>query len=192
MEVVHMFRAIRGRGRRSAATPAGPPQGSGHYSANGDLWWDDPQRRWFCTSAGEDRLEIEVEEIGERSLLRSLATTLSGSYGSAYFWFVGKATSVEPRWSSYRMVGDSFPVMRAQPFDELGAGGPFADDARLALIKFRRCLVDQGWKAEVGRGQHWYSYLYVRPTIDWESRPDAKSGESLAHMPTLGLETTET
>jgi hypothetical protein len=166
-----MFKVSPGRGGRAVAERSGPPQGSGRYSAEGDMWWDDVQRRWFRTSEGEDSLEIHVEEIGARSLLRSLLSTLSGSYGSAYFWFVGDARSADPRWPTYRVHGESFPVLRAQPFDALEVGGPFAAEARQALNAFRERLVARGWRS-AGRGDHWYSYRYVRPHIDWESTAD--------------------
>jgi hypothetical protein len=174
-----MFNAIPGKGRR-AAECTGPPQGRGHYSAEGDMWWDDVQSRWFFTSDGEDALEIHVEEIGARSLRRSLLSTLSGTYGSAYFWFVGDARSADPRWPTYRMHGESFPVLRAQPFDALEVGGPFAAEARHALNAFRECLVAHGWRS-AGRGDHWYSYRYVRPHIDWESTPDGDRRRSEGH-----------
>jgi hypothetical protein len=163
-----MFNVIPARGRRAAAECAGPPQGRGHYSAAGDRWWDDVQRRWFCTSDGEDSLEIHVEEVGARSLLRALLSTLSGSYGSSYFWFVGDARSSDPRWPTYRVHGESFPVLRAQLFDELEVGGPFAGEARHALNAFRERLVAHGWLS-AGRREQWYSFRYVRPHIDWES-----------------------
>jgi hypothetical protein len=150
----------------SGGPSAGPPQGTGHYSLDGSRWWDDRHQRWYSTMAGRDSLEITVEEIGQRSLLLALFGTLSGSYGSAYFWFVGTATSDDVRWPSYRVVGDSFPVMRAQPFDELADGGPFAHEAKQALAALQKRLTDEGWQL-TGHGRHWYSYLYTRPQLDW-------------------------
>jgi hypothetical protein len=179
-EVPTMFSVIPGRGKRAAAERTGPPQGSGHYSADGRMWWDDVKRRWFGISEGDDSLEIQVEEIGARSFLRSLLSTLSGSYGSAYFWFVGDARSADPRWPTYRVHGESFPVLRAEPFDEPGVRIPFGAEASHALNAFRECLVAHGWLS-AGRGKHWYSYRYTRPNVDWESTPDRGQRQTEVH-----------
>jgi hypothetical protein len=157
----------------------GPPQSTGHYCLEGDRWWDDNEQRWYPASAGHDSLEITVEEIGQRSLLRALFSTLSGSYGSAYLWFIGEATSVDSRWPSYRIVGDSFPIMRAQPFDDLACQGPFAEEANHALTMLRKRLTDEGWKPN-GHGKHWYSYQYSRPRLDWDDPADTESSARTA------------
>jgi hypothetical protein len=156
--------------RSPGAVATVPTQSTGHYSTDGTSWWDDQRQRWYRTTSDSDSLEITVEEIGQRSWFRALFSTLSGSYGSALFWFVGETPGNDRRGPRYRIVGDSFPVMRMQPFDELAAGGPFADEARNALSALHQRLTSEGWRL-TGRGKHWYSHQYTRPRLDWASPP---------------------
>jgi hypothetical protein len=83
----------------------GPPRGPGHYSEDGRWWWDDGQDRWFRVTDQEDVLEVKAEDVGGISLAASLLTTLSGQYGNAYFRFVARARSADPRWAGGRPRG---------------------------------------------------------------------------------------
>jgi hypothetical protein len=83
----------------------GPPRGPGHYAKDGCWWWDDGQERWFRVTDQEDGLEVEAEDVGGISLAASLVTTMSSQYGNAYFRFVARARSADPRWPTYAMTG---------------------------------------------------------------------------------------
>jgi hypothetical protein len=90
----------------------GPPCGVGHYSGDGQWWWDDDQGRWFRTTGQEEVLEVEAQDVGGVSVAASLVTALSSQYGNAYFRFVAQARSADPRWPTYATAGATFPATR--------------------------------------------------------------------------------
>ena len=149
----------------------GPPRGPGHYSDDGCWWWDDDQRRWFRITDQQDVLEIEAEDVGGISLAASLLTTLSSQYGNGYFRFVGRARSAEPRWPTYARAGASFPATRPT-LDDIAAQGAWLETQRERFDELHRQLLREGWRP-AGHGAHWWSAIYKRPTIDWDTEPDA-------------------
>jgi len=88
---------------------SGPPRGPGHYSEDGGWWWDDGHQRWFRVTDQEDVLEIGAEDVGGTSLAASLLTTLASQHGKAYFRFVARARSTDPRWPTYAMARGDLP-----------------------------------------------------------------------------------
>jgi hypothetical protein len=149
----------------------GPPRGPGHYSQDGCWWWDDDQQQWFRLTDREDVLEIEAEDVGGISLAASLVTTLSSQYGNGYFRLVARARSADPRWPSYAMAGATFPGTRPSP-EDVGAQGAWLETQRERFDELHRQLVAEGWRP-AGRGPHWWSAIYKRPVIDWDTPPDA-------------------
>jgi hypothetical protein len=157
--------------RRGKYLDTGPPRGPGHYSEDGWWWWDDSQGRWFRTTDQEDELQIEAEDVGGTSLAASLATTLSSQYGNAYFRFVAQARSADPHWPTYAMAGATFPATRPS-LDDVAAQGVWLETQRERFEELHRQLVEEGWRP-AGRGAHWWSAIYKRPGIDWDTPPGA-------------------
>jgi hypothetical protein len=149
----------------------GPPRGPGHYSRDDGWWWDDDQQRWFRITDQEDVLEIEAEDVGGTSLAASLPTTLSSQYGNGYFRFVARAHSADPRWPTYAMARATFPGTRPSP-EDVGAQGAWLDDQRQRFDELHRQLLEEGWRP-AGHGVHWWSVIYRRPDLDWETPADA-------------------
>jgi len=154
---------------------SGPPRGPGHYSEDGRWWWDDNHRRWFRTVDREDVLEIEAEDVGGISLAASLLSTLSSQYGNGYFRFVARAHSADPRWPTYSMAGATFPVTRPSP-DDVAAQGAWLDDQHQRFDELHRQLVAEGWRP-AGHGAHWWSGIYRRADLDWDTPADAHQRE---------------
>jgi hypothetical protein len=155
--------------RRTA--PTGPPQGRGHYSEDGRHWWDDDASRWFRTTGGEDRLEIEVEEEPEPTL-RRLAGAVTRHEGRLRYRFVARGRSDDPRWPVYEIVSAPFAVEPLRATTPPPAGGdPWADSMIARLWELERTVVEHGWLPR-GRRAHWWSSVYVRPTLDWEASPE--------------------
>lgn len=157
----------------STATATGPPRGPGHYNEDGSQWWDESQQRWFRTTDDEDALEIEMEDAGHTSMLRSIATTLTGQHGTQSYRFVGRARSGDPRWGEFTVTSGTFPVLPMQlPVERIGPDEAYGDEMRARLGELERTLVDQGWRL-AGQGEHWWSKIYGRPALDWDTPPDA-------------------
>jgi hypothetical protein len=97
--------------------------------------------------------------------------TLSSQYGNGYFRFVARAHSGDPRWPTYAMAGATFPGTRPSPAD-VGAQGAWLDDQRQRFDELHRQLLAEGWRP-AGHGAHWWSVLYRRPDLDWETPADA-------------------
>jgi hypothetical protein len=127
-----------------------PPGGHGHYSTDGSRWWDEAKGYWFPIMLERDEAEIALEPAG-----------------GGCSRFVARATSTDRRWPAYGVTGDSFPAMRMQPFDKLDRREPFSADARASLDRLREDLELAGWLPN-GRGEHWWSYRYTRPAVDWD------------------------
>jgi hypothetical protein len=151
----------------------GPPRGPGHYSEDGRWWWDDDQGRWFRTTSQED--EIEAEDVGGASLAASLLTTLSTQHGNAYFRFVARAHSADPRWPTYAQAGATFPTTRPS-LDDVAAQGAWLETQRERFDELHRQLVQEGWRP-AGRGAHRWSATNTHPAIDWGTPPDAYDHE---------------
>jgi hypothetical protein len=153
----------------------GPPRGPGHYSEDGRWWWDEAHRRWFRTLDRDDVLEIEAQDVDGISLAASLVTTLSSQYGNGYFRFVARAHSADPRWPSYAMAGATFPVTRPSP-EDVAAQGAWLEPQRERFEELDRQLGAEGW-LPAGHGAHWWSAIYRRPDLDWETPPEAHRPE---------------
>jgi len=154
------------------ATHQGPPRGRGHYSDDGSRWWDDTQQHWFRTTDDTDVLEIDVEDAGHTSMLRSIATTLTGQYGAQSYRFVGRARSGDPRWADFTVASGTFPVLPLQlPIDRIGPDDAYGDEMRARLDELEQTLVEHG-RRPAGHGKRWWSKTYTRRALDWDTPPD--------------------
>lgn len=152
-----------------------PPQGTGHYSADGRQWFDDEGRRWVPVAEGCDSLVIELEDLHGVGLVRALLTGPFAHTGTAHSRFVARATSDDPRWPQYRIESAVFHGIRGLP-DALPPEEEWAPDMVAALAELRHRLETEGW-LQVEHGGHPWTYRYTRPCLDWAS--DAP-GEPLA------------
>lgn len=143
----------------------GPPRGRGHYNDDGRWWWDDAQERWLRTADDEEEtLEIELEDYGQSSLLRSITTTLTGQFGAQSYRFLGRAHSTDPRWEPFTASSSTFPVLPLQVLEKLGPRDAYADEIFGAWHDLQRTLEEHGWRP-AGRGERWWSTRYTRPGL---------------------------
>jgi hypothetical protein len=138
---------------------------------DGRWWWDDGQDRWFRVTDKEDVLEVETEDVGGISLAASVLTTLSSQYGNGYFRFVARARSADPRWPSYAMAGATFPATRPS-LEDVAAQGAWLATQRVRFQELLEQLLAEGWRPGE-RGAPWWSAIYRRPDLDWETPADA-------------------
>jgi len=150
-----------------------PPQGRGHYSADGRQWYDEAGRRWVPVADGHDSLVIEFEDLHAAERLRSMLAHPSTHVGTGHSRFVGHATSDDPRWPEYRIESATFPGLPGRR-DTLPPEEEWAPGMVEALGELRQRLEAEGW-LPVEHGGHPWTYRYVRPCLDWAS--DA-SGEA--------------
>jgi hypothetical protein len=142
-----------------------PPQGPGHYSDDGQQWYDEAHERWLPVTGGHDTLVVEVEDVSRRGWWVGLLATLTSTQGAAYARFVGRARSHDPRWPTYTIDGPTFARVRGVPDD----GRPHEDWAPgmgEALGALRTRLREEGWRL-VDRGAEPWQERYERPCVAW-------------------------
>src|SRR5512144_3180447 len=93
---------------------AGPPQGPGRYSADGQQWLDEASGQRLPGVEGQDTLCIQLEDVHATSLRAAVVARLPHAAPSSRF--VGHATSVDPRWPTYEIASAPFP--RCRPLSE--------------------------------------------------------------------------
>jgi len=162
--------------RLTKETEQGPPRGSGHYSNDGKGWWDDGRQQWFATTDQDDVLEIEAQDMHGTSWVRSVVTTLTSQYGTGSYRFVGRARSADSRWPTYSVSSGTFPVTPLGTLNDLEAQGAWSSEIKGRLRELEDRLVAEGWR-KTGQGAHWWSQIYARPNLDWETPPGAYTGE---------------
>jgi hypothetical protein len=136
---------------------APPPHGIGHYSEDGRRWFDERSRRWLHVRDQHDTLVIELQDVeirlGWRAALRAgLRTTRPAS------WFIGHASSEDPRWPTYWVEGCTFSRMTA-PEESLTPA------AAEALSRLEVQLEAEGWRL-VDQGETPWSLRYERPVVE--------------------------
>jgi hypothetical protein len=163
--MTHMFTLLSPH-HRHQQRDARPPQGRGHYSDDGRQWFDERTRRWLPRLEGQDTLVVALEDVDAsgRTGRRAHPRPRSGRAGSR---FVGRATSIDPRWRSYDVVSATFPHVPGVPGTELPPEAWVAGMTE-ALDELRDRLEAEGW-CLVGRGMMPWAYRYVRPRVDWPS-----------------------
>lgn len=144
---------------------ARPPQGPGHYSADGRRWYDEAGSRWLRVLDEDDSLTIELEDVNARGWWAGLLATLASPTGGTYSWFVARATSADPRWPEYTFTSATFHRLRSVP-DTMPPEEAWAPGMTDALEELRSRLEAEGWRL-VGRGKNPWSYSYVRPRVEW-------------------------
>ncbi len=105
-------------------------------------------------------LEVRLEEFGEHSWLRALASTVSGSNANALFRFAGRVDGVED--DGQDVVGATFPVLRFQSLEDTREPNAWVDLAQERLRDLDAALQAAGWRPLPRRGRHWWSLRYAR------------------------------
>lgn len=108
------------------------------------------------------RIEIHLEEAGERSWPAALASTLTGSCGSAQLRFVARPPGKAGERREECVFGATFPVMRFQDLDDLHEPNAWIDTAQERLDELDRRLRHEGWAPVDRAGRHWWSRSYTR------------------------------
>ena len=106
-------------------------------------------------------LEIELEDVGSTSWWASVMTTLATQSGSAYMRFVGRTADEGGRPAAIVARGPLFSRPRSAP-DDVPPDESFCPGMNRALEDLRRKLEEDGWRP-AGRGEHPWSFQYVRP-----------------------------
>lgn len=144
-----------------------PPQGPGHYSEDGRQWFDDAERRWLPVIDGQDTLVIELEDVGAASWAPPVLDALISQFGHSHSWFVGHATSIDPRWRSYQITSSPFPRVH-RVLDDVLPREAWTSGMAEALDELRARLEAEGWLPAGHGGREW-TYRYIRPRVAWPS-----------------------
>lgn len=143
-----------------------PPQGRGYYDRTSGRWWDSHVGHFLPLGDGADQMEVHVEEVTDDSWLGRRLPAVAKALRAPRYRFVGHAVSDDPRWPSYRVVGDVFATGRARL---LGGGidaRPWAPEVLAHLNDFAAYLFERGWLPE-GHGENWWSLVLSRPCVQW-------------------------
>jgi hypothetical protein len=109
-----------------------------------------------------EHLEVHLEELGRRSWLASLLSTLTGSVGTAEYRFIARPPHQDRDVVS--VPGATFLVLRAQNLNDLQEPHAWLDIARSRLDELDLELRAAGWQPRGTTGRHWWSRTYVRNT----------------------------
>jgi len=148
----------------SSATRSGNDHhGHGHYSDDQRWWWNESEHRWHRLSDETETLEIVLEDVGDRSWINGVLSTLGPQSGSRYYRFVGLIRAGDPQPTA-RVESGTFsspgPVPAELPPSEQWAYG-MSDE----LDQLRKRLAADGW-VPLGRGSRPWSYTYFRPRLE--------------------------
>ena len=160
-----------------------PPQGPGHFSADGDRWFDERTHRWLPRMPGQDTLVIELEDVAPPDGLGRMLARAGHPHGRGASRFTGHAWSVDPRWPTYEVSGTAFPRVHPRPGSPLlPQAWPVAMTEALAALRVR--LEAEGWRPVGCGGQPW-AHRFVRPCVDWRSAslPDLQEERTAASAP---------
>ena len=145
---------------------AGPPQGPGRYSDDGQQWFDEASGQWLPVVEGHDTLCIQLEDVHATSLRAAVIARLP-HHAAPASRFVGHATSVDPRWPEYEILSASFP--RCQPLSDVSEHrDAWPEEMTGALTELCAQLEAAGW-SRVGCGGHPWAWRYTRPRVGWPS-----------------------
>jgi hypothetical protein len=113
-------------------------------------------------SATSLTIEVEVEDAGHTSVLRSVLTTLSGQHGTQLAQFVARTTDTsEP--PAVVATSSTFPVspLALMEGQDAAPDGGWPDEARAALEELDTALVGEGWQC-TATGTRWWNRRYTR------------------------------
>lgn len=111
--------------------------------------------------SNQKTVEVHLEELGEHSWVKAVASTVSGSYGSAQYRFVARPPGERHHASDHVFTGATFPVMRLQDLDDLHRPNAWMETAQERLEELDEELRARGWRRSGSDGQHWWSRAYV-------------------------------
>lgn len=145
---------------------AGPPQGPGQYSADGQQWFDQASGQWLPVVEGQDTLCIQLEDVHAESLRAAVVAQLP-HHAAPTSRFVGRATSVDPRWRNYEVLGGAFPRVAARS-ETAERRDTWPAEMTESLTELCARLEAAGW-SRVGCGGHPWAWRYSRPRVGWPS-----------------------
>jgi len=145
---------------------AGPPQGPGKYSVDGQQWFDEASGQWLPVVEGQDTLCIELEDVHATSLRAAVIARLP-HHAAPASRFVGHATSVDPRWQTYEVASATFLRVDARS-ETAERRNTWPADMSEALTELCAQLEAAGW-SRVGCGGHPWAWRYSRPRVGWPS-----------------------
>ena len=148
----------------SPATRTEPDHhGHGHYSDDQRWWWDESEQHWHRLSDETETLEIVLEDVGDRSWVNGVLSTLGSQSGSRFYRFVGLIRAGDPQPTACVESGSFLspgPILAELPPSEQWTYG-MTDE----LDQLRKRLAADGW-VPLGRGIHPWSYSYFRPRLE--------------------------
>jgi hypothetical protein len=143
-----------------------PPQGNGYYDRDRTHWWDSHVGHFLPVTEASDRLVVHAQEVADDSWLGRALPRLARLVRAPRYRFVGVAASDDPRWRSYRIVGDEFTTGRLRWMGGSLAARSYAPRPLAALTEFSAHLFERGWLPE-SRGKQWWSRELSRPCVQW-------------------------
>ena len=145
---------------------AGPPQGPGQYSVDGQQWFDEASGQWLPVVEGHDTLCIQLEDVHATSLRAAVIARLP-HHAAPTSRFVGHATSVDPRWQTYEVASATFLRVAARS-ETAERRNTWPADMSEALTQLCAQLEATGW-SRVGCGGHPWAWRYSRQRVGWPS-----------------------
>ena len=156
----------------SAAKTGSDHHGPGHYSDDYCWWWDEADQHWHRLSDETETLEIVLEELGDRSWVDGVLTTLDSGSGAGSCRFVGLVRAGGPHPID-RVDGGTFTppavIDGGVPPVEMW---PFGMTQELDVLRER--LAADGW-VPLGHGNRSWSSTYFRPRLEPDERSVAES-----------------
>ena len=107
-------------------------------------------------------LEIHMEELRQHSREPVLVGAGAGPATPPQCRFVARAPGRHHEATDHLVVGEAFPVSRAQDLDDRTEPNSWLDTARDRLAELDRLLLGDGWQRRAGPGRHWWSLSYAR------------------------------
>jgi len=106
-------------------------------------------------------LEIELEEVGSRSWLLSLFTTIGSPYGTGLYRFVAVSRGEDDDRPTRIAASGTFSATRT-PVDRVPPREKWAVGMTRELTALRDELAAEGWSPVAGQGDYPWAYRYAR------------------------------
>lgn len=146
----------------SAARAGNDHHGHGHYSDDQRWWWDESDQHWHRLSDATETLEIVLEEVGDRSWIDGVLTTIDAKSGCSCC-FVGLVRAGGPHVIDRVDSGTFAPPVAIN--GDLPPPEHWTFGMMRELDGLRERLAADGW-VPLGRGRQPWSYTYFRPRLE--------------------------